>query len=36
MTNMHDVKKDLFTFIVGVLAGAILGLLVGDKDKQMV
>jgi type II secretory pathway pseudopilin PulG len=36
MNNMHDIKKGIFTFIVGVLAGAILGLLVRDKDKQMV
>jgi len=29
-------RKDILTFIVGLTAGAILGMLVRDKDKKMV
>jgi gas vesicle protein len=36
MKNMHDMRKDMFTFVLGLTAGAVLGLLVRDKDKQMV
>lgn len=29
-------RKDLLTFIIGLTAGAVLGMLVGDKDKKRV
>ena len=29
-------RKDILTFIVGLIAGAVLGMLVGDKDKKRV
>ncbi len=29
-------RKDILTFMVGLITGAILGILVRDKDKKMV
>ena len=29
-------RKDLLTFIIGLTAGAVLGMLVGDQDKKRV
>lgn len=29
-------RKDILTFVVGLTAGAVLGILVGDKDKKRV
>ena len=29
-------KKDILTFTLGLIAGAVLGIMVRDKDKQMV
>ena len=29
-------RKDILTFIVGLTAGAVLGMLAGDKDKKRV
>ncbi|MFN7095791.1 MAG: hypothetical protein ACK4M7_10540 [Burkholderiales bacterium] len=36
MKNIQDMRKEMFTFVLGLTAGAVLGLLVRDKDKQMV
>lgn len=29
-------RKDILTFIVGLTAGTVLGMLIGDKDKKRV